>query len=279
MMKKEKYEDNGKPYRKRIPKKDIKQAAKVYGEDSELLTYLLEICMKNGIKTHACCRGHLKDDGSTVTPYISFFDQPGVTDYLISKISESPSLQSISIARDMVGNSQMTKNLKVAFYSSYGDREDFFRSLIDNVSDYVAMHGPVEQRGVKGIFKGMSGKRFKGEIPNEKTTIRKILDNMYLSNSIRMAAYNAKIQVYYLFKPHISEPVSLVEKNVDSYLSTLSSENIQHSENSVISAIKNFCRSANIGINQISQAGRNLQGKSKPQVHKDQKQNTEQFEK
>ena len=126
MMKKEKYEDNGKPYRKRIPKKDIKQAAKVYGEGSELLTYLLEICMKNGIKTHACCRGHLKDDGSTVTPYISFFDQPGVTDYLISKISESPSLQSISIARDMVGNSQMTKNLKVAFYIIIKVSEIFF---------------------------------------------------------------------------------------------------------------------------------------------------------
>lgn len=256
-----KYRDDGQPYFKRVPKKDAKQAAEIWGEGSELLTYLLEVCIQNGIKTNACCRGHIRSE-KIKTPYISFEDQHGITDYLMEKMIKDPSTEFISLSI-----TTSTNKANMVLYSSYPNREEFFRQIITYVKEYVFYHGPIEKRQIKGVIKGLRGKRYQGESPKEKNTCRKMLDTLNTTNAIMFVRYDAHTQVYNIRQRNKTGWISLVEGDVEDYLSTLSREK-ERGEGSLIQKIKDICKSASVGINQITRVGEQLQAKTSPQTKK-----------
>lgn len=67
-------ENTGAPRKKEIPIEMAEEAGRVYGEGRETLSNLITYCVKNGIRTFACCAGHEQEDekGSYSRGYLSF---------------------------------------------------------------------------------------------------------------------------------------------------------------------------------------------------------------
>lgn len=256
MKKIKKFVNDGDVYYKKAHKKDAVQAAEVWGEGFDPLIALLETCIKNGITTMACCAGHLSDGVIHDMPYIYFEDQHGITDYLLERMVKEPSLYSVVIGRNFINN-----NPSVSFHSYYQYRREFFTNMLGYVQDYVHTNGPVTPTSINNFIKVLKSKRKPEENPDEKSTLRKILDIMRNTDLQRMISYTAHTNVYNILSYRGVPSTSCLEENVEEYLLDIVDQETEMPKSNVMQTVKGICRNASTGINEIQEVARKLQGK------------------
>lgn len=251
----EKYKNDGKPYRKKVSKKDARTAAEAWGEGNQSLTDLLEVCIENGILTRACCAGHIEEGKVREFPYICFENQKGISSYLLEKVKSESSLKIILICRNPI-----SKKIDVSFHGDYQEKGEFFRAILGYVQDYIHYNGPIEKMSIKGFARGIASKRYESKKIEEKDILTRILNIMSSSNLKGMIIYNARLKLF-----DIPGKVTLPEDKVEEYLKTIATQEPEKQTSSVIKAVKNICQSAKVGINEIGQVARKLHERSAPQ--------------
>lgn len=116
---------------KRIPPKEkAKEVAEIWGEGYEPLINLLEICIKNNIRTMGCCAGH--SDQKFGYPYVYFENKSRVSQYILEQMSKERSTDEVGITRnDILGTPAFVLRSNIGF------REEFFNKITQYIEHYI----------------------------------------------------------------------------------------------------------------------------------------------
>lgn len=115
------FENNGLFDPRTPPKERAKEIAMIWGEGYKPLINLLDFCIRNEIKTLACCAGHGTE---YYVPYILFREQGEISNYIVEKMVQEKSVESIMFSRH-----PELKEAIFSFFCEYKDREEFFLKI------------------------------------------------------------------------------------------------------------------------------------------------------
>lgn len=142
------YRNTWAPYFGRIPKEDAKEAAKAYWEWYKPLTDFLEICIRNGIATTACCAGHKENDES----YVSFDISDERTKKLVEFLVENKIGCELQIGKIKSKNGR--EMCQCAIYTKMDERDAFYEACIEKIKEITENEEKIKGESKKHVVEG-----------------------------------------------------------------------------------------------------------------------------
>ncbi len=246
--------NNGLVDDRKPPKKRAREIAEIWGEEYEPLINVLELCIKNGIGTLACCAGH--EEKAWPHPYILFKADNSLAYNILERMKDDNTIKYISIVRH--------KEFHVPVYALYGIyelREEFF----NKINAYIQEYTKDNKRNTKITGINKLNKIYKRNYANE-SLLKKIL---FLCNSKyfnKMIKYTPKTKTYSFLGDSKDDDMNqeYTEKEIEQmYPKGFLMDEEERKNISVIEEIKKKCLNSKVGLNRLGELHRKFQKNEK----------------
>ena len=129
------------------PKEKAREVAEIWGEGYEPLINLLEICIKNNIRTMGCCAGHPEQQSGY--PYVYFENKTQIAHFILEQMSKERSTDEIFITRN-TGIGVPAFVLR----STIECREEFYNKITKYIEMYIE-----QNKGIRKITGARTSKQ------------------------------------------------------------------------------------------------------------------------
>ena len=247
---KKNFENNGLVDTRIPPKKRAREIAEIWGEGYEPLINVLELCIKNNVRTLSCCSGHDTEYNSG-DPYIYFKADSALAYYILDRMLEDDNaINIIAINRNPISNAP-----SFAIHGLARAREEFFNKISGLIQEYVKEHKRNSKiRGIKKL-----DKIYKRNYSNE-SLIKKILFLCYSKYFNKLIVYTPKTKTY----NYMGGNTEYTEKEFEKmYPKEFLMDEEQRKNISVIEKIKQKCQNSKVGLNRLGELYKKFQKNEK----------------
>lgn len=258
-MKKE-FVNDGHPDTRMPSKKDAREVATIWEEGYEPLIELLELCIKNKMRTLACCSGH--EENKEKGAYITFSLNGQFAYYLVNEMSkETEIIEEIFFMRKKTGP-------YLGVYSTFDKRKEMFDKIRECIQRYISQY---KKRNIIG-FRKFRQRLTKPREDLQNLALKKILQLTYNKYFRYIVSYLPTDKLYY-----IQDYINNEYYTEDQILAMNKERFLQRRDltagMTIIERIKTTCREAKISLSRISDIAFEFQERIKANKSKEQKAN------